>query len=182
MRYFPACAVLISWAHPGILVLSQFTYPTLIHLWCALRLVILLSVRYPWMLCIHLSKQVTYLLELTANIPTSQGGLSLWVMGWSLSIYLSVYLSIYLSIYYLFFYLYIYLIWGLTSFWVLSIWSDNDQEMFDEVKPKRVNKNNWRDLSGGPVVKTSPSDAGGVGLIPHLELRFHMPRGQNFKA
>ena len=54
--------------------------------------------------------------------------------------------------------------------------------MFDEVKPKRVNKNNWRDLSGGPVVKTSPSDAGGVGLIPHLELRVHMPRGQNFKA
>ena len=79
-----------------------------------------------------------------------------------------IYLSIYLSIYYLFFYLYIYLIWGLTSFWVLSIWSDNDQEMFDEVKPKKVNKNNWRDLSGGPVVKMSPSDAGGAGLIPHL--------------
>ena len=40
--------------------------------------------------------------------------------------------------------------------------------MFDEVKPKRVNKNKWKDLTGGPAVKTSPSNAGGAGLVPHL--------------
>ena len=52
--------------------------------------------------------------------------------------------------------------------------------MFDEVKSKRANKNKWRDLPGGPVVKTSPSSAEGAGLIPHLGAK--MPRGQKIKA
>ena len=39
--------------------------------------------------------------------------------------------------------------------------------MFDEVKSKRVNKNKWRDLPGGPVVKTSPSSVRDLSSIPH---------------
>ena len=39
------------------------------------------------------------------------------------------------------------------------------------------------DFPGGPVVKTSPSSAGGVGSIPGPgELRSHMPRGQKTKT
>jgi len=34
-----------------------------------------------------------------------------------------------------------------------------------------------RDFLGRPVVKTSPSNAGGEGSIPGRELRFYMPRG-----
>ena len=37
------------------------------------------------------------------------------------------------------------------------------------------------DLPGGPVVKTSPSNAGSTGLIPDGELRSHMPHGQKSK-
>ena len=35
-----------------------------------------------------------------------------------------------------------------------------------------------RDFPGGPVVKTSPSSAGGAGSTPGRELRSHVPRGQ----
>ena len=39
------------------------------------------------------------------------------------------------------------------------------------------------DFSGGLVVKTLPSNAGGVGLIPGKgELRFHMPHSQKTKT
>ena len=34
------------------------------------------------------------------------------------------------------------------------------------------------DFPGGPVVKTSPFDAGSVGSIPGCELRSNMPHGQ----
>ena len=38
-------------------------------------------------------------------------------------------------------------------------------------------------LPGGPVVKTSPSNAGSAGLIPDWgELRSHMPQGQKTKT
>ena len=33
-------------------------------------------------------------------------------------------------------------------------------------------------LPGGPVVKTSPSNAGGMASVPDGELRSHMPLGQ----
>ena len=39
-----------------------------------------------------------------------------------------------------------------------------------------------RDFPGGPVVKTSPYNAGGTGSIPAGELRSHMPYGQKTKA
>ena len=39
-------------------------------------------------------------------------------------------------------------------------------------------KTNDRDFPGGPVVKTSPSNAGGAGSIPGQKLRSHMPCGQ----
>ena len=38
------------------------------------------------------------------------------------------------------------------------------------------------DFPGGPVVKTSPSNAGGEGQIPGRELRSHMPQGQKTKT
>ena len=38
-------------------------------------------------------------------------------------------------------------------------------------------KAHW-DFPGGPVVKTLPSSAGVVGLIPGQGVRCHMPRGQ----
>ena len=38
------------------------------------------------------------------------------------------------------------------------------------------------DFPGGPVVKTSPSNAGGEGSIHGRELRSHMPRGQKTKT
>ena len=39
-----------------------------------------------------------------------------------------------------------------------------------------------RDFPGDPVVKTSPSNAGGEGSIPGRELRSHMPQGQKTKT
>ena len=41
-----------------------------------------------------------------------------------------------------------------------------------------LKSNEW-DFPGGPVVKTLPSDAGDVGLIPGRGTKFHMPHGQN---
>ena len=38
------------------------------------------------------------------------------------------------------------------------------------------------DSPGGPVVKTSPSNAGDAGSIPGRELRSHMPWGQKTKT
>ena len=38
------------------------------------------------------------------------------------------------------------------------------------------------DSPGGAAVKTSPSNAGGVGLTPGGELRSHMPYCQNIKT
>ena len=42
-------------------------------------------------------------------------------------------------------------------------------------------KESPRDLSVGPLVETSSSKAGVVGLIPGRELRSHMPHGQKDK-
>ena len=39
--------------------------------------------------------------------------------------------------------------------------------------------NKLGDFPGSPVVKTSPSNAGGAGLIPDWELRSHTPCGEN---
>ena len=39
-------------------------------------------------------------------------------------------------------------------------------------------KNRDRDFPGGPVVKTSPSNTGGAGLISDQGVRSHMPWGQ----
>ena len=39
-------------------------------------------------------------------------------------------------------------------------------------------KEGWRDFPGGPVVKTSPSNAGCMGSTSGQELRSHMPPGQ----
>ena len=39
-----------------------------------------------------------------------------------------------------------------------------------------------RDFSGGPVVKTLPSNAGAEGSITGRELRSHMPRGEKTKT
>ena len=39
-----------------------------------------------------------------------------------------------------------------------------------------------RDFPGDPVVKTSPSNAGGEGSIPGRELRSHMSQGQKTKT
>ena len=39
-------------------------------------------------------------------------------------------------------------------------------------------KRGLADFSGGPVVETSPSNAGGAYLIPGWELSSHVPRGQ----
>ena len=40
-----------------------------------------------------------------------------------------------------------------------------------------IQKHKTRDFLGGLVVKNHPLNAGDVGLIPGLGLRFHMPRG-----
>ena len=37
-------------------------------------------------------------------------------------------------------------------------------------------------LPGDPVIKTSPSNAGGAGSIPRSELRPHMPHSQKTKT
>ena len=52
---------------------------------------------------------------------------------------------------------------------------------------KHSQKHIWLELDmgdflGGPVVKTSPSNAGGEGSIPGRELRSHMPHGQKTKT
>ena len=38
-----------------------------------------------------------------------------------------------------------------------------------------------RDFPGGPMVETSPSNAGGAGSIPGWGTKIHMPRGQKPK-
>ena len=43
---------------------------------------------------------------------------------------------------------------------------------------KSTNQTRWMTFPGGPVVKTSPCNARGVGSIPGRELRPHMPQGQ----
>ena len=50
-----------------------------------------------------------------------------------------------------------------------------------EMENKQIRKV-FRDLLGVPVVKTLPSNAGGVGSIPIKELKSHMPRNQNTKT
>ena len=47
-----------------------------------------------------------------------------------------------------------------------------------------MEKNTFRDFSGGPVVKTSPSNAGGAGSIPGQRDRIphaSQPKHQNIK-
>ena len=47
-----------------------------------------------------------------------------------------------------------------------------------------VKTTQWRDLPGGPVVKTSPSNAGGVGSIPGQGVKIphvSQPKNQNIK-
>ena len=49
---------------------------------------------------------------------------------------------------------------------------------------KNLFKNEYRDLPGGPVVKTSPSSAGGVGLVPGQRAKIphaSQPKQQNMK-
>ena len=43
-------------------------------------------------------------------------------------------------------------------------------------------KNLSRDFSCDPVVKTLPSSAGGVGLIPHWGTKIHMSQSQKTKT
>ena len=43
-------------------------------------------------------------------------------------------------------------------------------------------KNLSRDFPGDPVVKILPSNAGGVGLIPHWGAKIHMPESQKTKT
>ena len=50
-----------------------------------------------------------------------------------------------------------------------------------EMENKQIRKVS-RDLLGVPVVKTLPSNPGGVGSIPVKELKSHMPRNQNAKT
>ena len=44
-----------------------------------------------------------------------------------------------------------------------------------------IKKSGIRDFPDSPVVETSPSNAGGAGLIPGWGLGSHMPRGQETK-
>ena len=49
---------------------------------------------------------------------------------------------------------------------------------------QKVRKPHTRDFSGGPVVKTSPSNAGGVGSIPGQGAKIPhalQPKNQNMK-
>ena len=55
--------------------------------------------------------------------------------------------------------------------------------MFPDRGIEVENKSERRgDLPGGPVVKTLPSNAGGVGLISGQGAKIHMPHGQKAKT